>query len=409
MPNPIDYLQPTDYSGFERLGRSLSELGDLRRAAEAQRLKQAQLEQYRAKFSAAMQDGSPEAMLQLTQEYPEQAQVIGGAFQALKDADKEQVYNDYFKVYAALENNSNDLVKTAIDDKVAAAQNANKDPGFWDDLQNIYSKDPEQAKKYMRYMMVNTDPERFKTLNEALKNRVELQKTEAETGKLSAEELKIKAETDKLNQELQALAGNKSILPPEKRIEKEMQLQNAYVKRADDLTSAQRNYEIMRVSAQQRKGQGDYALITSFMKMLDPGSTVRETEFASARDTGGLWTSLKAMVEGWKSGDILDDTQRQEFLDLSKQYLDAAIERDKSVKKGLMPIINNYGLNPENIFVNVHESSTGPLYNEAQKAALKRTYGLNDQDISALEKNGDINKFPLPNTTTDSSNSNRRR
>ena len=33
-------------------------------------------------------------------------------------------------------------------------------------------------------------------------------------------------------------------------------------------------------------------MITGFMKMLDPGSVVRETEFATARDTAGLFERL---------------------------------------------------------------------------------------------------------------------
>ena len=103
-------------------------------------------------------------------------------------------------------------------------------------------------------------------------------------------------------------------------------------------------------SAKVQTGPGDIALITSFMKMLDPGSVVRETEFATARDTAGLYTRLENSLKKAESGQFLQPNQRKEFVDLAKQYLDSAQKKAGDDKKALAVVVKNYKLNPENIF-----------------------------------------------------------
>jgi len=86
------------------------------------------------------------------------------------------------------------------------------------------------------------------------------------------------------------------------------------------------------------------------MKMLDPGSVVRESEFSAAQNTAGLFQKLEVAAENIKKGDLLSPKQRQSFLELSKKFLEGGnnsmikIRRDKGIQA------NNYGLNAANIF-----------------------------------------------------------
>jgi hypothetical protein len=91
-------------------------------------------------------------------------------------------------------------------------------------------------------------------------------------------------------------------------------------------------------------------LITGFMKMLDPGSVVRETEFATARDTAGLFTQLQNRLEKAKNGQLLSPAQRKEYVDLSQKYLDSAQKQADQGKKALGVVVKNFRLNPENVF-----------------------------------------------------------
>ena len=86
------------------------------------------------------------------------------------------------------------------------------------------------------------------------------------------------------------------------------------------------------------------------MKMLDPGSVVRETEFATARDTAGLFTQLENRLQKAKNGQLLNPTQRKEYVALAKQYLDSAQKKAGEEKVALGVIVKNYKLNPDNVF-----------------------------------------------------------
>jgi hypothetical protein len=61
------------------------------------------------------------------------------------------------------------------------------------------------------------------------------------------------------------------------------------------------------------------------MKMLDPGSVVREGEFATAAKAAGLGETMIAAMKKVDNGDILTASMRQDFVDRSwKLYSEAA-------------------------------------------------------------------------------------
>jgi hypothetical protein len=136
----------------------------------------------------------------------------------------------------------------------------------------------------------------------------------------------------------------------QQRISEEARLRGEYAKRTEDLSAAERNFEIIRTSAQDNSGAGDIALVTSFMKMLDPGSVVRETEFATAANAGGLLARLSTIAQRVESGQFLTPAQRADFQRLANQYLQAAQEQEGRVQGSYQRIVDNYGLDPVNVF-----------------------------------------------------------
>ena len=130
----------------------------------------------------------------------------------------------------------------------------------------------------------------------------------------------------------------------------EARLRVEYLKSAQSLRDAELSYSTLGSSAGQASGPGDVALITSFMKMLDPGSVVRESEFAIARNTGGLYTKLLNSLSKAEGGEFLQPEQRAEFVSLAELYFDAARKQEKLMFEDKAEIAANYGLNPRNIF-----------------------------------------------------------
>ena len=133
-------------------------------------------------------------------------------------------------------------------------------------------------------------------------------------------------------------------------ISEEARLRGEYFKRTENFFAAERNFSIIEASAADKSGAGDIALVTSFMKMLDKDSVVRETEFAQAQDTSGLLGKLQSAVTKLEDGKFLTPEQRIDFQRLAGKYLEAANVQEQGVRKSYQAIIDNYGLNPVNVF-----------------------------------------------------------
>ena len=185
---------------------------------------------------------------------------------------------------------------------------------------------------------------------DAIKKRAaDLGLTTAQTNQALATTKKLGTETAKAALELEALKATGGI-DPEKKFTQEEKIRKEWQGRSKMYGELQGTFNTLQASASSANGPGDIALITGFMKMLDPGSVVRETEFATARDTAGLFTQLQNRLEKAQNGQLLSPKQRQEYVALSQKYLDSAQKKANQEKKDLGIVVKNYRLNPENVF-----------------------------------------------------------
>ena len=173
--------------------------------------------------------------------------------------------------------------------------------------------------------------------------------TTAQTNQALATTKKLGQETAKIVLEVAALEASGNV-DPDKKFQQEEKLRKEYQGRTKVYGELGSTYSNIESSAKAKTGPGDVALIIGFMKMLDPGSVVRETEFATARDTAGLYTALENALKKAQNGQFLQSDQRKNFVDLAKQYLDSAQAKAIDDKKALGIVVKNYKLNPENVF-----------------------------------------------------------
>jgi hypothetical protein len=169
---------------------------------------------------------------------------------------------------------------------------------------------------------------------------------------------KLGVETKKAALELAAIEAG--VGDPKEKFTQEEKIRKEWQVRSKMYSELQGTFNTLKASADSSNGPGDIALITGFMKMLDPGSVVRETEFATARDTAGLFTQLQNRLEKAKNGQLLDPKQRNEYVALSQKYLDSAQKKAAQEKKDLGIVVKNYKLNPENVF-GAEQASPTPL------------------------------------------------
>lgn len=79
-------------------------------------------------------------------------------------------------------------------------------------------------------------------------------------------------------------------------------------------------------SAQDPSAAGDLALIFNYMKLLDPGSTVREGEFATAEQAAGVPTRILNLYNRILEGTRLSPKQRADFTGRSYTIYEGALQ-----------------------------------------------------------------------------------
>jgi len=227
---------------------------------------------------------------------------------------------------------------------------------------------------------------------DAIKKRAaDLGLTTAQTNQALASTRKLNTEIQKAAVELEALKATGG-RDPVKAFEQEEKIRKEWQGRSKMYNELQGTFNTLQASASSANGPGDIALITGFMKMLDPGSVVRETEFATARDTAGLFTQLQNRLEKAQNGQLLSPQQRKEYVALSQKYLDSAKKKANQEKKDLGIVVKNYKLNPENVF-GAEQAPPPPLPTSATVGGVTypRPAGFTDAQWSDyLKANGVI-------------------
>jgi hypothetical protein len=161
----------------------------------------------------------------------------------------------------------------------------------------------------------------------------------AEAG--SAQALSLQAEIDAI---VTKSGFDKELFDAENKIYTE------YTKATSSIVEGRIAFNKLKQAAEQADGPGDLALVFSFMKMLDPGSVVRESEFAAAQDTAGLFQKLQVLAKKVEDGSLLSVEQRKGFLDLSQKFLDSGNAHMATIRRNKGLQVKNYGLNAANVF-----------------------------------------------------------
>ena len=102
--------------------------------------------------------------------------------------------------------------------------------------------------------------------------------------------------------------------------------------------------------------RSDLSLIFGYMKMLDPGSVVREGEFATAQNAAGVPERIQNIYNQVVSGQRLSPSQRTSFKGQAGKLYSAAKTQEATVRKGIERIAKGYGLNTANIFYEATET-----------------------------------------------------
>jgi len=109
-------------------------------------------------------------------------------------------------------------------------------------------------------------------------------------------------------------------------------LREEFTKNSGEFIKQKDAFDRIQASLEEPSAAGDLALIFNYMKLLDPGSTVREGEFATAQNSAGVPEIIRAKFNQVSKGERLADNQRADFANRStKLYSKALKSQDRRI------------------------------------------------------------------------------
>lgn len=96
---------------------------------------------------------------------------------------------------------------------------------------------------------------------------------------------------------------------------------------------------------------GDLSLIFNFMKIQDPGSVVRESEFATAQNATSLVGRLGAGAQRVVNGERMLPEQRQDFIDTANRLFQSQKRNQKALEQQFSGIAQRAGIDPQDVII----------------------------------------------------------
>lgn len=173
-----------------------------------------------------------------------------------------------------------------------------------------------------------------KIANEDLQNKHLM----AQTDKLKKDQGANKSNANKLNFDaIDALRKEASMLPASK-----------------DLMNIDTSLEKIHSAYKDPSAAGDISMVYGFMKMNDPGSTVREGEYATAQNATGVTEQVRNAYNRALSGERLGQAQRDDFLNQSMNLAGGQLENYKRAIAPIEKTISQRGLDRSQILPSIN-------------------------------------------------------
>lgn len=159
----------------------------------------------------------------------------------------------------------------------------------------------------------------------------------------------------------------------------ELKLGDTFQKRVESVRANIDQVAKIEQAAADNTGAGDLALIFAFMKMLDPGSVVRESEYARAAEAQGLYRKLAELGHKIQDGRFLAPNARKMFAKLAKKLINHSMAYGASQFQLTSEQVKNYNLNMNNVLSKGDQRVFGQI-------AIEYVKGEELKDMAELDK-----------------------
>lgn len=117
------------------------------------------------------------------------------------------------------------------------------------------------------------------------------------------------------------------------------------------------SYDKIKATAENPTAAGDLSLIFAYMKMLDPESVVRETEFANAQNAAGVPERVRNVWNKAMTGKRLGDDQRKDFVGQAEKIFKAQKEAQARIDKKFEQLAKKAGADPKDVIFDIEDNS----------------------------------------------------
>jgi hypothetical protein len=136
-----------------------------------------------------------------------------------------------------------------------------------------------------------------------------------------------------------------------KSFDKTTKLRKEFSDQSKDYIKQNASFGRVQASANNPSAAGDLALIFNYMKLLDPGSTVREGEFATAQNSAGVPERIRAKLNEVIRGERLAPEQRSDFYSRAIDLFSEANRQHQKLKSRYSNLAKRNDLPSEDVVI----------------------------------------------------------
>ena len=160
----------------------------------------------------------------------------------------------------------------------------------------------------------------------------------------------------------------------DKTFQQEGKLRDEFRNSSKDFIQVRDSFGRIQESAKNPSGAGDLALIFNYMKMLDPGSTVREGEFANAQNSAGVPTQIQTMYNRVLNGERLADASRSDFVSRAGALYKRQQNTHKKLETQYRTLAKRYGVSSDRVVTDLQLEDMPQEQAQQTKKVGSKTY-----------------------------------
>jgi hypothetical protein len=168
---------------------------------------------------------------------------------------------------------------------------------------------------------------------------------------------------------------------PKDKANVEESLRREYATLAKPYFEVRDAYSRVEQSAANPSAAGDLALIFNYMKMLDPGSVVREGEFATAQSAAGIPDRVWNLYNRMLSGERLNPQQREDFIGQARGLFQRQEQQYQGIQEQYRGIAERTGVDTRNTILDFGRPASPNAQSEPSSIS-----GMSDAPVLSPEQ-----------------------